>query len=552
MNKKMANLLIPASLLFLAACGGNNEQEPNLPAVDPGETETGATVEPGNNNVTFVDGGTLVWVTQSSPVSLDPTGQNDSASTDARSQIFESLVRFNPHVEHIELEPALATSWGNVDPYTWFFNIREGVTFHDGAELDAHAVVRSLQRAVADVASPSHFVINMITDIVAVDDMTVHITTEFPFAPLPGHLTHSIGGIISPLAIEREEEAIARGEGVGSGYYNFIQERPVGTGPFAFYSEEPGNSLTLSRVENHWRQTPYIEFLHFWAVPEASTRFATLETGESNAGNIPPTDFMPAASAGLGIIENATTTIDYVGFNTTPGHVLEDHRIRQAIMHATNRHEIIEFLAEGFGLWSDGFLSPMVEFSPLDVPSLGYDMARAEELLLEVGISPENPLTLQFWFNEGNTFREQVGLFMQASLAPIGINLQVQVQPWDAYLEHTGQGLHDLFMLGWVTVTGDADYGLLPIFHSDQHGDQGNRFFFSNAEVDAALEEGRMSSDPAVRAAAYRRATEIINYYVPAIPIRFQQSLFAYNGIVGLSIDFSNTPSFELARIIAQ
>lgn len=529
---------VPASLAlgltFLAACGAGGTDGGAAPATQ----EAGSQTATGNDTPTATSGGELVWVTLSDPVSLDPTGQNDSASSDARMQIYEGLVRFNPHVTNIELQPALATSWGNVDDYTWYFNIREGVYFHDGAYLDAHAVVRSLSRAVNDTAAPGHFIIEMINDVTAVDDYTVHITTDFPFAPLPGHLTHSIGLIVSPLAIEREEAGGLT-----------VNEHPVGTGPFSYVSFG-GDQLLLRAVDNHWRHTPYIDYLRFWTVPEPATRFALLETGEAHVGNIPPSDFAPANSVGLTVLVNDTTSVDYLGFNTQPGHILSDVRIRQAIMHAFNRADIIEFLAEGFGIYSHGFLSPMVEHSPTDLISLAYDPARAVELLAEAGIDPDNRISLNYWFNEGNPLREQVGLFVQAALAPLGIDVSVSSLPWGTYLEHTGEGLHDMFMLGWVTITGDADYGLFPIFHSAQMGNAGNRFFFDNPAVDAALEEGRMSSDPVVRAVAYRRATELINYYVPAVPLRFTQQLFAYNNITGLSINFGNNPAFYQVQIL--
>ena len=70
---------------------------------------------------------------------------------------------------------------------------------------------------------------------------------------------------------------------------------------------------------------------------------------------------------------------------------------------------------------------------------------------------------------------------------------------WGAYLEQTAAGNHDMFILGWVTVTADADYGLYALFHSSQFGDPGNRTFWSTPEVDRLLEAGRSSDDPDVR-----------------------------------------------------
>ena len=88
---------------------------------------------------------------------------------------------------------------------------------------------------------------------------------------------------------------------------------------------------------------------------------------------------------------------------------------------------------------------------------------------------------------------------------------------WGAYLDQTSAGNHDMFILGWVTVTADADYGLYALFHSSQYGDPGNRTFWSTPELDALLDKGRTSADPDERLAAYHRAQEIIAEEAPWI-----------------------------------
>lgn len=130
-------------------------------------------------------GGDLVIAQLSDVVSLDPAGSNDTPSSDVQANIYETLVVTD---QDMELHPGLATEWNPIDDTTWEFKLREGVKFHDDTDFNAEVVKANLERILdPEVASPRAFLYDMITDIEVVDDYTVHITTEFPFAPLPAH-----------------------------------------------------------------------------------------------------------------------------------------------------------------------------------------------------------------------------------------------------------------------------------------------------------------------------------------------------------------------------
>ena len=106
---------------------------------------------------------------------------------------------------------------------------------------------------------------------------------------------------------------------------------------------------------------------------------------------------------------------------------------------------------------------------------------------------------------------------VQNQLRAVNINAEVQVVEWGSYLDGTAAGEHDMFILGWVTVTGDPDYGLYPLFHSSQMGAAGNRTFYSNPRVDELLDIGRKSVDPDVREEAYMEVQQIIRDEAPWI-----------------------------------
>ncbi|MCL1924533.1 MAG: ABC transporter substrate-binding protein, partial [Defluviitaleaceae bacterium] len=352
------------------------------------------------------------------------------------------------------------------------------------------------------------------------------------FAPLPGHLAHRSGFMVSPAAIQEE---------LGGG--TLIADNPIGTGSFMLASREHGNYTLFTRNYSHWGELALPDAVRFITVPEPATRFAMLETGEAHYLVGLPTDFVIAQdipSIDVNLVQ--TTTLDYIGFNTQSG-PLANPLVRQAITHAIDREIIVYGLAEGVGSVATGPLAPLVDMAPT-VEGLSFDLDRARELLEEAGY--EN-ITLNFWYNEGNSFRGLVGQFVQASLVEIGITVNVSSLEWSAYLDATGAGEHDMFMLGWVTTTGDPDYGLFPILHSAQLGEGGNRFFFVNEEFDSLLERGRESSDREYRIAIYQEVAELLVYEAPMVPVRFQQAVIITNGIDGVQTDFANTPFFYRA-----
>ena len=128
--------------------------------------------------------------------------------------------------------------------------------------------------------------------------------------------------------------------------------------------------------------------------------------------------------------------------------------------------------------------------------------------------------------------RVNTAIYLQESLQEIGINLEVQQMEWGAYLEETAAGNHDMFVLGWSTVTGDADYGTYPLFHSSMHGDSGNRSFLSDDTVDELLEAGRRETDEEARLQIYSELQEQLVEAAPMAYIHHQNYLTGMNSNV--------------------
>jgi len=97
----------------------------------------------------MVSAETLRWARAGDALTLDPHSQNEGPSHTMRHQMYEPLMIRDTTGA---FEPALATDWAPSadDPNVWVFNLRQGVKYHDGADMTAEDVVFSFERAKHD------------------------------------------------------------------------------------------------------------------------------------------------------------------------------------------------------------------------------------------------------------------------------------------------------------------------------------------------------------------------------------------------------------------
>src|SRR5690625_3585711 len=114
---------------------------------------------------------------------------------------------------------------------------------------------------------------------------------------------------------------------------------------------------------------------------------------------------------------------------------------------------------------------------------------------------------------------------VQAQLAEIGIEVDIDVLEWGAYLEATANGDHEMYVLGWVTGTGDADYALHPLYHSQNVGDPGYLTFLQDDELDSLLNVGRQTFEEEARHEVYRELQETLMDLSPNIYLHYTEYL---------------------------
>ncbi|MBM3318140.1 MAG: glutathione ABC transporter substrate-binding protein [Candidatus Eisenbacteria bacterium] len=451
-----------------------------------------------------VRGGSLVIAQGTDATTLDGHLYTDSPTASIMEHMIETLFSFEPDGRIV---PKLATSYtASADGRTWTIKLRSGIRFHDGTPFNAEAVKFNLDR-VLDPATRAafRFLIDRVTEVTAVDDTTVRIVTNAPFAPMIAHLAHSGTGIQSPTAIRR----------LGADY----SRSPVGTGLFKFREWVRGDRVVMTRNDDYWGEKAYLDEVTFRAIPEDGTRVLALEGGAVHvAVRVPPRDIERLEKvAGIRVDNTSSLRTIFVAFNTQRP-PFNDKRVRQAINYAVNKRAIVGTSSPPTGALagtariSDAPIAPNVQ-GYTSTMTYEWDMDKAKALLAEAGHG--RGLSFTMHHPTGRYVRDaEIAAGIQALLRRVGVEARLVTMEFGTYVATIrGPKAIDeiqMGMLGWGCITGDADYGLYALFHSTQWPPNFNTAFYKNPRVDALLDQGRTTMDQSARDRIYKEAMKII------------------------------------------
>ena len=441
---------------------------------------------------------------------MDPRLARDTSAARMNELVYSGLVMLDANLVP---QPDLATSWEFTTPTTLVFELRDGVTFHNGEALTAEDVAYTFNTLLQeDFGAPRRSLYTPIESIDVVDADTVQFNLAHPYAAL---LQYMDIGIVP---------AQAAGE-LGADF----GDNPIGTGPFQLATWEKGSRIVLEAFDDYYAGRPDIDRIEISIIPDNNVRLIALESGDLDLihSPVPPQD-LARMEADPDIVVETTTALGYTYLNLNLANpALQDVRVRKALAHLSDRQTISEVIFYGMDSPGSSFLLPNTYYYSDDVTTYEYDPERAMELLDEAGWTDSDgdgirdkdgqPLMIELTTNVDPN-RQQILEFLQGEWAQAGIDASVRVYEWPSFIGDVIAGNYDIGLIGWLLLT-DPDRATYLQFYTDGGSNYGS---YSNAEVDRLLDEGRAATDPEERKEIYTEIAQIITDEVPYIFLLYQ------------------------------
>ena len=426
---------------------------------------------------------------------FDPlkVGVFDTAALTAAAALFDTLTYLD---DKGVPQPKLAVSWNHSDDFkTWTFKLRPGVKFHDGTPFNAEAAKANFDRQ-KDPANKCRcaFYIAGIHDVQAPDELTLVYNLNDPSVNLPAILTvpSSNFAVQSPTAWKTKGEDYNR--------------NPVGTGPYILKSWAAGDRIVLEKNPGYWNKGhPYLDRIVLKPLPDAQSRFASLQSGEADiiwddetdADNIQRAQKDPK----LTVHTYAGSGAAVAAFNTKVA-PFDDVRVRQALVMAIDRKKMSQALTNGLARPATNPYGDGSWVKCKDDGALPNDIEKAKALIKEYGKPVEFKMIVTATPRGRNT-----GQILQQFWKQVGANVE---------LEHIDQAtfvprafMRQFQLIGWRIVDfPDPDTQMYANFHTGSPVALAN---YSNPELDALLEHARTTADPEKRTEDYCAISRHIN-----------------------------------------
>ncbi|MFC1431860.1 ABC transporter substrate-binding protein [Streptacidiphilus sp. N1-3] len=426
-------------------------------------------------------------------------------------QIYEGLTRYDLSAtdKPAPVTTALASSWSTApDGRTWTFTLRKGVTFQDGTPFDADAVIFNLDRYFKKgspyytdaLGAAAQEYGGDITQYRKLDADHVVLVTKAVNGHFTDDLTHLL--IAGPTAVRKY------------GNSGFAQH-PVGTGPFAFASEQGDQEIDLTANKSYWRGAPKLDRLVVKSLPDPAARTAALRSGDVNLIDYPnPDDIDSLTSAGAVVDSNSYDHVWYWILDQSKA-PWNDLRVRRAANYAINRQAIADNLLHGTA-------GPAYQAAPKGTLAYdpagnlySYDPAKARQLLAQAGLAHGFSTTVTVpTAGSGNLLPVPISEAIQRDLAAVGITVKIRTTDWSGLLGAEAKGKVALGSdaLAQSTTLFQSET-LLPLFLGS-----GSPFWtghYSDPAVDRLFAAASSSLDQGTRQRDYTRALDRVTEDAP-------------------------------------
>ena len=536
--KKLLTLILCLAMVLSVFAGCSS-----TPATEEGASSSGEAAQGEAADSEYKD--TLVFAMNTDVQSMDPQIQNDTTSEQVVKMLYNTLLKFE---DDGTVVGDLAESWSvSEDKLTWTFNLKQGVKFHNGKELTSADVKATFDRALNAEAGGLRTteIIKMFTAVEAPDPYTVTITTDGPYGPMESLMCNMSLGIMDADYIEQY------GLDLGTS-----AEGENGTGPFKVVSWERDQEIVVERFDDYFGTPAKLQTVVYTIIPEAASRVIALETGEVDVIDKPTDEDLARLEAdteNFTVLRKPTISQRLFRFGCNDP-IISNTKVRQAIVYAIDRQAIIDALFTGSAYPSTAPLAP-VTFGYSDLGEIEQDLELAKSLLAEAGY-PDG-----FDTKIVTTERYQNGIelaeIISQQLAEIGINAKIEVWEWSA-LSASWNGItadefdQPIFIMGAGPSMRDADGGLRGLYTTSETGlNDRNYGFYSNAEVDALIEQGMQETDQQKRVEIYKEAMEILYREDPVAFWLFDMYGLAITSskVEGVTLSPISTITFENATV---
>ena len=429
----------------------------------------------------------------------------------AARMIWDQLIERDP--DTFEYKASLATAWRWVDDLTLEFDLRRGVTFHNGQPFDADDVAYTFNFA-SDPANKSLQLGNVswIKTVEKIDPfkIRIHLKSNFPAAleyvagPMPIY-PHKYYAEVGPQGMAR---------------------KPIGTGPYMVESLEPGKSIVFVKNTKYWdgspKGKPSIGKVVQRFIPEKTTQIATLLAGELDLMWYVPTDQVENIRGlpGFSVTAGETMRVGYILFDAagrSGDSPLKDVRVRRAIAHAIDRPQFTKsfFGTEARVLAAPCFYTQFGCFQ--DAAKYEFDLVKAKQLMAEAGYP--NGFDTELYAYRERKWVDALAGYMRT----IGVRAKINQLQYPAFRDKNQTGVTPISFGDWGSYSINDASAILGNFFRGSADD-----FTGDKELQEWVKEGDTSADKDNRLAAYKNAITRIMDRMYALPINSYSIYYAY------------------------
>lgn len=425
----------------------------------------------------------VVGIPQDLEDSLDPHKTEMAGTREIFFNVFEGLVK--PDTEGNLVDAVASSHTISEDHKTYTFTLREGVKFHNGADVTVDDVKYSIERcADASEGEPLVPAFSSIEKIDTPDEKTIEITLKDPDTEFLAYLTTAI--------IPKD--------------YDQQDTQPVGTGPFVYVSRTPQDNIIMEKNEDYWGEPARLDKITFKVLTDSNAIVTNLKGGSVDMCFHLNATQIAALGDDFRIFEGTMNLVQALYLNNGEA-PFDDVRVRQALCYAVDPQQVLDMVSDGKGTLIGSSMFPA--FGKYYMPELAdlypRDVEKAKELLKEAGYEDGFEMTITVPSN----YQQHVDAaqILAEQLKEISVDAKIELIEWDSWLSDVYMDRKYQSTVVGVDAATLTARAMLDRFVSD---DESNFINFKNEEYDELFEKATGTAEDAEQVEYYQRMEEIL------------------------------------------